>query len=87
MSRSVAFVDDHDSVTVSPAFAVVGEAFSVTVGCAAGGAGVDAGACDATFLPHPATTLKNAISVANTANFRKLRSIMKKPPPAFPRGL
>jgi hypothetical protein len=65
-------VDVHDSVTVSPAFTVVGDAFSVTVGVTAVGAGVDAGACDATFLPQPPTNAKNPIKPANNANFRKL---------------
>jgi len=36
MSRSVAFVDVQLSVTVSPLFTELGEAFSVTVGCAVG---------------------------------------------------
>src|ERR1700730_326199 len=72
ISRSVAFVDVQESVTVSPAFTVVGDALSVTVGCTAVSAGVDAGACEATFLPQPPTNAKKPIRPANSANFRKL---------------
>jgi hypothetical protein len=54
MSRSVAFVDDHDSRAVPPGFIDDGDALSVTVGAAGGGMGVADGGVAATFLLQPA---------------------------------
>src|SRR6202034_4542179 len=52
MSRSVALVEDQESVTVPPGLTEDGEAFNVTVGCNAG-AGGDAGGVAATFFLQP----------------------------------
>jgi len=59
MSRSVAFVDVQLSVTVSPLFTELGEAFSVTVGCAVGcGAACVGGRLATCFLQPPARAMK-----------------------------
>jgi hypothetical protein len=76
MSRSVALVDDHASVTVWPEFTDVGEAFSVTVGCAVIGAGAAAGGVEATFFWQPPMNAANVIKLNKSADFRKLPCCM-----------
>ncbi|MGC1684126.1 MAG: hypothetical protein WA734_00755, partial [Candidatus Acidiferrales bacterium] len=53
IDKSVAFVEDHDSVTVSPGFTLVGDALIVTVGCAGAGAGAEVGGVVPTCFLHP----------------------------------
>src|ERR1700723_1033082 len=65
MSRSVAFVDDHESVTVPPGLTDDGEAFSVTVGCKAG-AGAAAGGVPATFFLQP-PAIKTRVTRPNSS--------------------
>jgi hypothetical protein len=70
MLKSVASVDDHESVTVAPGFTVVGDALIVTVGCAEGATGaVCAGGVELTFLLHPSATAKIASSETISTDF------------------
>jgi hypothetical protein len=76
MSRSVALVDDHASVTVWPEFTDVGEAFSVTVGCVVTGAGAAAGGLEATFFWQPPMNAANAKKLNKSVDFRRLPCCM-----------
>src|SRR6185437_4509122 len=57
IERSVAFVDDHESVTDCPELTVSGDALMVTVGCGVG-AGAGAGGVAATCFCNPLRTLR-----------------------------
>jgi hypothetical protein len=61
-------------VTVSPLFTEPGEAFSVTVGCAAGCGAACVGGVAATCFLQPPTKAANATRPNNNANFLKLPS-------------
>src|SRR5580704_10274928 len=83
MSRSVAFVDDHSDVAVCPGVTARGEAFSVTVGCAAGGAGVRAGGDVATCFLHPPTNEARVTSAKSSPSLRNvpccIDSLLRRP--------
>ena len=77
MSASVASVDVQVSVTVSPLFTMLGAAFSVTVGCAADGAGgVLAGGVVATCFLQPPTNTNTASVPSKSVSFRLLLTSM-----------
>jgi hypothetical protein len=82
MLTSVAFVDDHVSVTLPPGFTVVGDALNVIVGCAVGAGIVWAGGTEATCFLQPPTiaTTPTKDNDRSTAAFRKLPLGITKPP-------
>jgi hypothetical protein len=82
MLKSVAFVDDHVRFTLAPGFTVVGDAVSVTVGCAVGAGVAWAGGTEATCFLQPPTiaTTPTKDSDKTIAAFRKLPLCITKPP-------
>src|ERR1700735_1396007 len=84
ISRSVALVDVQVSVTVSPLFIDVGEAFSVTVGCGADSGAACVGGWLATcFLQPPAKATRATTPSSNPSFPRQLSCIyclLRRPP-------